>query len=98
MEYNKRICDMAVGDQVEGFYVLKTAQGRTSNNGRPFLAAVVSDRTGSIDAKAWDYAGSHLRRRRGPGAEDPGDGDGVPGGFAAEHGAAAADGAQGQRG
>ena len=52
MEYNKRICDMAVGDQVEGFYVLKTAQGRTSNNGRPFLAAVVSDRTGSIDAKA----------------------------------------------
>ena len=57
MEYNKRICDMAVGDQVEGFYVLKTAQGRTSNNGRPFLAAVVSDRTGSIDAKAWDYAG-----------------------------------------
>ena len=57
MEYNKRICDMAVGDQVEGFYVLKTAQGRTSNNGRPFLAAVVLDRTGSIDAKAWDYAG-----------------------------------------
>lgn len=57
MEYNKRICDMAVGDQVEGFYVLKTAQIRTSNNGRPFLAAVVSDKTGSMEAKAWDYSG-----------------------------------------
>ena len=48
---------MAVGDQVEGFYVLKTAQIRTSNNGRPFLAAVVSDKTGSMEAKAWDYSG-----------------------------------------
>lgn len=57
MEYNKKICDMAVGDQVEGYYVLKTGQIRTSNSGRPFLAAVVSDRTGSIEAKAWDYAG-----------------------------------------
>lgn len=57
MEYNKKICDMAVGDQVEGFYVLKTAQIRTSNNGRPFLAAVVSDKTGSMEAKAWDYSG-----------------------------------------
>ena len=57
MEYNKRICDMTVGDQVEGFYVLKTAQGRTSSNGRPFLAAVLADKTGSIEAKAWDYSG-----------------------------------------
>ena len=57
MEYNKCICDMAVGDQVEGFYVLKTAQIRTSNNGRPFLAAVLADKTGSIEGKAWDYSG-----------------------------------------
>lgn len=57
MEYNKCVCDMAVGDQVEGFYVLKTAQIRTSNNGRPFLAAVLADKTGSIEGKAWDYSG-----------------------------------------
>lgn len=57
MEYNKCICDMAVGDQVEGFYVLKTAQIRTSNNGRPFLAAVLADKTGSIEGKAWGYSG-----------------------------------------
>ena len=57
MDYNKKICDMAVGDQIEGYYVLKTAQIRTSNSGRPFLAAVVSDKTGSMEAKAWDYSG-----------------------------------------
>lgn len=65
MEYNKKICDMAVGDQVEGFYVLKTAQIRTSNSGRPFLAAVVSDKTGSMEAKAWDYAGPISQRCEG---------------------------------
>ena len=41
MDYNKRICDMAAGDQVEGYYVLKSAQSRTSSNGKPFLAAVL---------------------------------------------------------
>lgn len=57
MEYNKMICDLEIGDQVEGFYVLKNPQGRVSNNGKPYLAAAISDRTGMIEAKCWDYAG-----------------------------------------
>jgi len=57
MEYNKMICEMYPGDQVEGIYVLKTAQSRTTNSGKPFLAAVLSDRSGSIEAKVWDYSG-----------------------------------------
>ena len=65
MDYNKKICDMTAGDQVEGYYVLKTAQIRTSNSGRPFLAAVVSDKTGSMEAKAWDYAGPISQRCEG---------------------------------
>ena len=65
MEYNKRICDMAAGDQVEGYYVLRTAQIRTSNSGRPFLAASLSDKTGSLEAKAWDYAGPISQRDEG---------------------------------
>lgn len=57
METNKRVADWAAGDEIEGFYVLKTAQCKTSNSGRPFLAATVEDRTGAMDMKVWDYSG-----------------------------------------
>ena len=57
MEYNKMIQEMLPGDQIEGIYVLKTAQNRTTNSGKPFLAAVVADCSGSMEAKVWDYSG-----------------------------------------
>ena len=57
MEYNKWIADLGVGDEIEGFYILKTAQIKTSNAGKPFLAGAVADRSGAIDIKIWDYAG-----------------------------------------
>ena len=57
MEYNKHISSMVPGDRVEGFYILKDGQIKTSNSGKPFLAATVSDRTGTLDVKAWDYSG-----------------------------------------
>lgn len=57
MEYNKLIDELAVGDEVEGFYILKTAQSKVSGAGKPFLAAVLTDRSGSIEAKVWEYGG-----------------------------------------
>ena len=57
MEYNKPILDMQSGDSIEGFYILKSAFVKTSANGKPFLSAVLSDKDGSIEAKAWDYSG-----------------------------------------
>lgn len=57
MEYNKLVCDMVPGDQVEGCYILKTAQPRTTVSGKPFLNAALADRTGAIEAKVWDYPG-----------------------------------------
>jgi len=57
MEYNKRITEMQNGDAVEGFYILKSAVVKTSANGKPFLSAVLSDKDGAIEAKAWDYNG-----------------------------------------
>jgi 3'-5' exoribonuclease len=57
MQYNKMICDMEVGDQVEGFYILKGAYPKTASNGRPFLNATLSDESGAVDAKVWDYPG-----------------------------------------
>lgn len=57
MEYNKNVKDMAPGDKVEGFYILKEAYQKISSSGKPFLSAVIADKTGTMDVKVWDYAG-----------------------------------------
>ena len=57
MEYNKWIADLEAGDEIEGFYILKSAQIKTTNTGKAFLAGAVADRSGAIDVKIWDYAG-----------------------------------------
>lgn len=57
MEYNKKIADMRSGDEVEGFYILKGAYPKTTAAGKPFLSASLSDASGVIDAKVWDYTG-----------------------------------------
>lgn len=57
MEYNKRITDMTPGDAVEGFYLLKSAAVKTSTSGSLYLNAVLSDITGSIDTKVWNFQG-----------------------------------------
>lgn len=57
MEYNKLITDMTLGDEVEGFYVLKAAYPKTTASGKPFLSATLSDKTGAIEIKVWDYTG-----------------------------------------
>ena len=57
MEYNKNVKDMVPGDKVEGFYILTEAYQKISSNGKPFLSAVIADKTGTMDVKVWDYAG-----------------------------------------
>ena len=57
MEYDKRIMDMLPGDEVEGFYILKDAHLKTTAAGKPFLSGSISDRSGSMDIKIWDYSG-----------------------------------------
>ena len=57
MNYQLPVAQMARGDDIEGFYVLKSAFSKVANNGRPFLTLTLSDRTGAIDGKVWDYAG-----------------------------------------
>ncbi len=57
MEFDKMLAEVQPGDQIEGFYVLKTAQSKVSANGKPYLNAALSDRSGMIEAKCWDYAG-----------------------------------------
>lgn len=57
MEHDKMIADLNPGDQIEGFYVIRAAQGKVTNNGKPYLNASLSDRSGAIEAKCWDYTG-----------------------------------------
>ncbi|MBQ8075080.1 MAG: HD domain-containing protein [Oscillospiraceae bacterium] len=57
MEYNKQLAYMEKGDEVEGFYILRTAVLRTASNGKIYLSASLADASGKIDAKMWDYNG-----------------------------------------
>lgn len=57
MEFERRLTDLLPGDSVEGFYILKSAVSKLTTNGNPFLTAVISDVSGSMDAKVWNYGG-----------------------------------------
>ena len=57
MEYGKAIREMHPGDEVEGFYILRSAALKTTAAGKPFMTAVFSDRGGTIEGKLWDYTG-----------------------------------------
>ena len=57
MEYNKSINAMTPGDEIEGYYILKSANPKVAANGKPFLTGALSDRTGTMELKVWDYAG-----------------------------------------
>ena len=47
MEQEKPIHSLQVGQEVAGFYILKSAFPKTTSSGKPFLNAVLSDRTGA---------------------------------------------------
>ena len=57
MDYNIFIADMYISQELEGFYILKDAAAKTTAAGKPFLAGVLSDITGSVEMKVWDYTG-----------------------------------------
>jgi len=57
MEYNKRIADMQVGDDVEGFYILLDPENKLDSRGKPFMSGKLSDQSGTIPLKVWDYEG-----------------------------------------
>ena len=44
MEFNKPIADMLPGMDVEGFYILRAAALKTTNNGKPFLSGPIGAR------------------------------------------------------
>ena len=51
------LCDIQSGQSLAGFYLLKQASLRTTAAGKPYLAAAITDRTGTVEMKVWDYSG-----------------------------------------
>ena len=52
-----RMIDLQIGDSFTDYYVISDIHIRSDRNGRPFLTAVLSDASGSLPAKMWDYGG-----------------------------------------
>ena len=57
MEFNVAVAAMQPGQQIEGFYLFEHIQLKTSVSGSAYVSAKVTDASGSIDAKIWNYSG-----------------------------------------
>ncbi len=57
METNKAVARMVPGDLVEGYYLISNIQLKKNSAGKSYLAAVITDASGSIGAKLWNYTG-----------------------------------------
>lgn len=42
------------GEQVEQYFLIKSAAKGMASNGKPFLTLILQDKTGAIEAKLWD--------------------------------------------
>ncbi|WP_430787835.1 3'-5' exoribonuclease YhaM [Virgibacillus flavescens] len=45
---------ITIGEQFDGFVLIKEANRGVASNGKPFLTLILRDSTGEIDAKLWD--------------------------------------------
>lgn len=54
METNKMLFDYEVGENIDGFVLIKAAEARLTKNGKQFIAFTFADKSGEISAKFWD--------------------------------------------
>lgn len=52
-----KLSELHIGDRFQGFYLLRNIFVKTTTTGKPFLSAVLSDNSGSLELKVWDYTG-----------------------------------------
>ena len=58
MDFYKYVNEFAASDLVRGVYLMDAAAVKTARNGKPYLDLTLSDCTGKIPGKAWNYTGS----------------------------------------
>lgn len=50
----KWINEFATGDDIQGFYLIKSMNLKTSSNNKKYLDLTITDKTGEINGKIWD--------------------------------------------
>ncbi|AYW46212.1 HD domain-containing protein [Tetragenococcus koreensis] len=58
----KKIRDLVVDEDFQGFVLIKTADVRIAKNGKTFIAFTFQDNSGSIDGKFWDASNDEIQR------------------------------------
>lgn len=53
--FYKKIEEFNIDERVDGFFLIKDIEVKTASNGNKFLNITLSDNTGDINAKLWDY-------------------------------------------
>ncbi|MBN2797227.1 MAG: HD domain-containing protein [Clostridia bacterium] len=51
---DKKINEFEVGEEVQGFFIIKSFNVKTSSNNKKYLDFTLADRTGEVNAKLWD--------------------------------------------
>jgi 3'-5' exoribonuclease len=54
MEY-KKINEIQAGEKIDGFYLIKSIDLKTSSNNKKYLDLNLCDKTGEMNAKLWEY-------------------------------------------
>ena len=50
----KKISEFVVGEEVQGFYITKALNVKTSSNNKKYLDFTLADKTGEVNSKLWD--------------------------------------------
>ncbi len=57
----KKIGEFNVGDFIEGYYLIKSVNIKTSSNNKTYLDLNLADKTGEINAKLWDCSKEDIK-------------------------------------
>lgn len=55
MEF-KTIIELKEGNKIDGFFIIKSVECRTSTNGKKYIDFTLGDKTGEINGKLWEYS------------------------------------------
>jgi 3'-5' exoribonuclease len=50
----KKIAEFGVGEEIQGFFIIKALNVKTSSNNKKYLDFTLADKTGEVNAKLWD--------------------------------------------
>ncbi len=51
---DKKISEFQVGEEIQGFYIIRALNIKTSSNNKKYLDFTLADKTGEVNSKLWD--------------------------------------------